>query len=103
VSLTGSDTIDRNLRGMLEGFGSSSVVYGTQSTRGLFDKGETVQGDASGDFVRLQRRTLTVRAAAFLAEPLVNGTMVIDGDSYLVRGVRPTDDGLIWEIDVVEV
>ena len=103
MTLSGSDWIAADLAAALEGPGSSSVVYGAVKTRGMLDKGEVVQADGSGEYVRLQRRMVTVRAAVFPAAPTTNATLTIDGDTYRVRGVRPQDDGLVWEIDLVEV
>lgn len=99
MTLRGSDLMQAHLRAMLDGFASSEVKVGGQTTRGLFDDEEDLTDSPEG-LVRNRRRVLTLQVSSLSDAPTRDSTITVDGTAYTVRSVELQGDGLHWRVVV---
>ena len=84
---------------MRDGLGSSVVVAGGTTTRGLLDSEETITTDAQG-IVNQMSRVLYCRTTDFATLPARDSTITIDGTAYKVRSALVQGDGKHLKIEV---
>jgi hypothetical protein len=97
--ITGADLMERHLRAMTSGFGSSEVIYQGQTTRGNFEREESLIDGPQG-VIRNFAQVLTVPVSVFEATPTRDSTITIDGTDYMVRNADRQGDGRHYRIEV---
>lgn len=96
MTIQGRDRIEASLAYITGAFGSSEVVIGSATLRGLLADQETYGTDASGDFITNRTRVLTVARGALPGPgtlPAHDSTLTVDGITYRVRRALVSADG----------
>lgn len=92
-----SPALDRHLRRMMTGFGSSTVTVEGVTGHGLLQDEEVADVDRNGEPVLRRQRVLLLAVAEF-AEVRSQQPITVDDVAYSVTFAYRQDDGRYWRV-----